>query len=358
MVASPRGSQFFQSPMSRDTERPSVSVLLPTYNRARFLDDAIASIQAQTWRDWELIVVDDGSTDDTPAVVERWRARIPQLRYIHRENGGAYAARNTGLRNARGEYIAFFDSDDLWLDHHLERCVTGLQQNPELDWIYAACRCIDPSGNVVQPTTFRVGEEDRPFLSLATRGNGDVWMISDKRALERYFSHGFYCGLQNSVIRRRVFEGFEFWEDYRVVEDVLFVARALARGIRFGYLTDIHVIYRIHDGNSSGSVAGASSATLLPIYQEYVRGLERVDHEVTLNKRERHTLRRSLARHYFWHLGYVCSWQAGDRKGALSAYWTALKLDPFDVWKWKTYLAAAVKTALAPQPASHVKAGS
>lgn len=334
--------------MQSVSRNPAVSIVLPTFNRARFLDEALASIHSQSWQDWELIVVDDGSTDDTAARIDSWRERIPQLRYVRRENGGAYAARNTGLQHARGEYIAFFDSDDLWLDHHLERCVEGLRQNPEVDWIYAACRCIDPSGNVVQPTTFQIGDTVRPFLSLATRGVGDVWVINDPRALERFFSHGFYCGLQNSVIRQRVFSGHEFWEDYRVVEDVLFVARALARGMRFAYLTDVHVIYRIHDANSSASAAGASAASLLPIYQEQVRGLERIRKEVALNRRERNTLRRALARHYFWHVGYVCNWEAGNRKAALSAYSTALKLDPFDLWKWKTYLAAVLKTAVLP----------
>src|SRR5262245_20654457 len=100
-----------------------VSIILPTYNRAPFLPQALASIRSQQYTDWELIVVDDGSRDDTPLVVARLFADTPQpTRYVRQENQGAYAARNTGLGVAQGEYVAFFDSDDLWLPHHLRNC--------------------------------------------------------------------------------------------------------------------------------------------------------------------------------------------------------------------------------------------
>src|SRR6516225_5774559 len=100
---------------------PAVSIVLPTYNRARFLPQALESIRAQTWTDWELIIVDDGSCDDTAAVVRRLAAETDRpVRYVWQENGGPAAARNAGLDLARGTYVAFFDSDDYWLPHHLE----------------------------------------------------------------------------------------------------------------------------------------------------------------------------------------------------------------------------------------------
>jgi glycosyltransferase involved in cell wall biosynthesis len=102
------------------TPQPTVSVILPTFNRSRTLATAIASVLNQTYRDFELIVVDDGSVDESEALVARIKDK--RLKYIKRpRNGGAGAARNTGLLAAAGEYIAFQDSDDIWLPNKLER---------------------------------------------------------------------------------------------------------------------------------------------------------------------------------------------------------------------------------------------
>jgi glycosyltransferase involved in cell wall biosynthesis len=99
---------------------PLVSVVIPAFNRADCLPAAVASIQAQSYQRWELIVVDDGSTDDTAAVAERLAVADPRLRVLRRgRNRGAQAARNAGVEAARGEWIAFLDSDDVWLPDSL-----------------------------------------------------------------------------------------------------------------------------------------------------------------------------------------------------------------------------------------------
>ena len=326
---------------------PLVSVILPTFNRAQFLPQAFASIEAQSFRNWELIVVDDGSTDETESVVQAWRGGVEQaVFYVAQDNRGAYGARNTGLEHARGDYIAFFDSDDVWLPHHLARCVSAFERAPEIDWVFAACRAVDAAGAIVQPTTFETDGAPRPFLSLKAKDIGGVRIIDDPAAIECHFLHGIYCGLQNSVIRRSVFAGHRFWEDFRVVEDVLFLARALARGIRLAYITDVQVLYRIHEGNSSGSASGVTRDGLRRIYQEHVTGLERLGDEVALTKRQRRAFRRCLARHYFWHIGYVCCWEMRDTAGAMAAFKKGLRLTPWDPSMWKTYLACVSKSTI------------
>src|SRR4051794_19288059 len=131
-------------PESRADAVPAVSVILPTYNRAKFLPQAFASIKSQTFTDWELIVVDDGSTDDTRSVVEeQTRGWAQPVRYHRQENRGAYGARNAGLDLTRGESVAFFDSDDVWLPHHLADCAAALADNPDVDWVYGASRIVD-----------------------------------------------------------------------------------------------------------------------------------------------------------------------------------------------------------------------
>ena len=101
-----------------------ISIILPTFNRADVIKRAIASVQAQTFTDWELIIVDDGSTDDTARVVTDLD---PRIRYFYQENKGVSSARNNALRQSRGQYIAFLDSDDEWLPHFLEITVAFLK---------------------------------------------------------------------------------------------------------------------------------------------------------------------------------------------------------------------------------------
>src|SRR5947209_7539603 len=120
---------------------PAVSVILPTYNRAKFLPQAFDSISGQSFADWELIVVDDGSTDHTREIVAELAAGVAQpVRYMAQANQGPYAARATGFQAARGRLVAFYDSDDVWLPHHLADCVLELTKHADVDWVFAACR--------------------------------------------------------------------------------------------------------------------------------------------------------------------------------------------------------------------------
>ena len=98
---------------------PKVSVVIPTFNRADTIGDSIKSVLEQTFKDFEVIVVDDGSTDGTESVVAAFGDS--RIKYIMQDNAGACAARNNGIRHANGEYIAFQDSDDYWMPRKLER---------------------------------------------------------------------------------------------------------------------------------------------------------------------------------------------------------------------------------------------
>jgi glycosyltransferase involved in cell wall biosynthesis len=102
-------------------DSPGVSVIMPCYNAAQTLEDAVRSVIAQTYTNWELIVINDGSRDESPAILERLRTEDSRLRVIRNpQPSGASAARNRGLSIAAGRYIAFLDADDLWLPHKLE----------------------------------------------------------------------------------------------------------------------------------------------------------------------------------------------------------------------------------------------
>ena len=111
---------------------PTVSVIIPTYNRAHLIGRAIKSVLSQTYRDFEVIVVDDGSTDNTEEVLRNFKDENEKIKYIrHKENRGGSAARNTGIKNARGQYLAFLDSDDEWLPEKLEKQINIFCKCPD-----------------------------------------------------------------------------------------------------------------------------------------------------------------------------------------------------------------------------------
>lgn len=116
--------------LDRDYKKGLVSVIIPSYNRAFSIGRAIQSVLDQTYKNLELIIVDDGSTDNTEEVVKDFKN--PQIRYIkHKQNKGGGAARNTGIKSAKGEFIAFLDSDDQWLPSKVRKQLDIFQNSPE-----------------------------------------------------------------------------------------------------------------------------------------------------------------------------------------------------------------------------------
>ncbi|PSQ95843.1 MAG: glycosyl transferase family 2 [Bacteroidetes bacterium SW_9_63_38] len=127
---------------SSTAEDPLVSVIIPAYNAAAFLPRAVESVLDQTYSNVEVIVIDDGSTDETPQVMEPYDDPV---RYLQKENGGAASARNVGIREARGTYIGLLDADDEWVPEKLEQQVVLHQSNPELMWSYTNWLQVDQS---------------------------------------------------------------------------------------------------------------------------------------------------------------------------------------------------------------------
>ncbi len=120
--------------------RPLVTVVVPVWNAERFLAEAIESVIAQTWPDWELLLADDGSTDRSPEIARSYADRHPGkircLEHPGRANRGESATRNLGLKAGKGDLFAFLDSDDVWLPEKLERQVPLLLARPEAGWLY------------------------------------------------------------------------------------------------------------------------------------------------------------------------------------------------------------------------------
>ena len=136
---------------------PMVSVVLPTYGRLPLLRQAVASVVGQTFGDWELIIVDDGSTDDTREYLEA--VDDPRVRPLRLEHRGITSARSSGLGLARGKWVAFLDSDDLWLPGKLELQLRRLAAQPACRWSYTGYSLIDTEG---APLPERSGLLPRP----------------------------------------------------------------------------------------------------------------------------------------------------------------------------------------------------
>lgn len=217
---------------------PCVSVVIPTFNRAALLRLAIETALRQTFRDFEVLVVDDGSTDDTPAVAHEYDGRI---RYFRQPNRGVNAARNVAVRQARGEYIALLDSDDLWLPYALQLMAGLLGRFPDAGFVYADFLILrgdappfgpglsswhkanDWTDIFSQKCNYR--ELDLPPLSGLDRNDfnvysGDIYDAS---------LHGAQVPTSSSLIRRSRMQELEFPEFDSLCGDWEFFARLSRR---------------------------------------------------------------------------------------------------------------------------------
>ena len=201
-------------------ENTLVSVVVPVYNRERFLDECLESVFAQEHRPIEVIVVDDGSTDSSVERAEAWGDRV---RLIRRSNGGPSAARNTGIDAARGDFIAFIDSDDLWLPGLLTKQLGVFAEAPQTDI------CVARAQNFWMPE------------------------LADEEA--RYRDHpmskpfGGYVG-QACMVRREVFERFSRWDEKQLHgETMVWFQACIDAGAVFHEIPEVFVRRRFHTSN-------------------------------------------------------------------------------------------------------------
>lgn len=152
-------------------KRPKISVVLPTYNRAQLLKRSIQSVLDQTYKDFEVIVVDDGSTDNTEEVVRRLIIKDKRVRFIKfKENKGANAARNAGIRASRGKFVAFQDSDDVWNPIKLAVQIKVLNKAPkEVGAVYCAWRVVGEKSKIMPPK--RILNKSGNIHKVLLRGN-------------------------------------------------------------------------------------------------------------------------------------------------------------------------------------------
>jgi len=245
---------------------PTVSVVVPSFNRARWLPHTVESILRQTFRVHEILIVDDGSTDDTEQVC----ASLPApCRYVRQDNRGAAAARNRGMREAAGEWIAFVDSDDLWEPSKLEVQLAALEATATR-WSATDCVLVDQRDHAVEgvqgfqrafPVFTDVGRSPEEFFSqtlrqaqVSTGGSGHRVFHGD--AFDLFFRGNFALTSTVMLHRTVVEEMGGFDETYRVAEDTEYFHRIASRFPAAFVMTAL-TRWRVgHDGRitSSGNV--------------------------------------------------------------------------------------------------------
>ncbi len=220
-----------------------VSVVIPLYQTQAYIAEALASVLAQSFTDFEVIVIDDGSNDAGPEIARS--TGDSRVRVVTQENRGLAGARNSGIRIASGEFVALLDADDVWEPEKLARHVAHLDQDPLLDVSFSASRLIDERGGDVGLVQSPRGNSFRPadFFCRNPIGNGSVPVIR-QRALERIAFHDGRFG-----------RTCWFDESFRQSEDIeCWMRLAVIGQCRFGYLDEALTRYRVNSGGLSANV--------------------------------------------------------------------------------------------------------
>lgn len=241
-----------------------VSVIIPSYNAGRYIRHAIESVLEQSYEAYEVIVVDDGSTDGTAA---RVRDYAPRVRYVRRPHRGAAAARNHGASLARGEWLAFLDADDFWYPHRLSEQIKLARRHPELDYITGNFHCVEECGRLAgegfqgNPLVGNNEEDDTPRPSV---------VLGPERGAA-YVRHRFGI-LTTMLVRRDVFErvgGFD--ERFRLAEDLHLMFRLVAAGRSFGAVCTPIAAYRRRDGSTSHGALDVRNRETLRAFRDLLR---------------------------------------------------------------------------------------
>jgi glycosyltransferase involved in cell wall biosynthesis len=206
---------------------PKVSVVMPAYNAAAYIEEAIQSVLRQTFRDFEIVVIDDGSTDGTAEVVAATGAPV---RLLRQANGGAASARNRGIEAARGEFVAFLDADDLWHPRMLRAQLEAFARQPEAGLVFTNCWYTD-------------GRRILPLTRTAQRRAAEGWVF---RAL---LAENFVM-TTTVMVRRECLERVGMFDESLPVSEDYDLWMRIARHYRFAFVSEALGRYRLHAGGT------------------------------------------------------------------------------------------------------------
>jgi len=248
--------------MSEEFQPDLVSVIVPTYNRAHLIGETLESVRAQAYRPIEIIVVDDGSTDNTAEVVRSFAETARDdldVRYVRQENMGVVFARNRGLKESRGEFIQFLDSDDLLHPGKLSAQVKAMRDEPEVEYVFSGWERVDVGRGRTEVAWPHELDPDRDNLL-------DLMVGKDPH-------HTLPLHTANGIYRRSLCRRMPPWDtEIRRMTDRLYNVRMLVLNPRYRYIPAVHLWLREH----AGGRLSTSKMRHPEMFADYVAGWHRI----------------------------------------------------------------------------------
>ena len=214
--------------------REMVSVIMPAYNSEKYVSEAIESVCNQSYQNWELLIVNDGSTDHTPQIIDKYSEKDPRIKVFHRKNEGVSMARNVGLNQSRGNYVTFIDSDDVYHAERLERMVEVFEQYTDCDIVFS--RHEEFIGELNRDETICSGS------LVKSDDNILIKVLSDSR-------NQFMCNmmLKTEIAKKEKFAQIRFAEDFCYIRDCAWHCKQMA------VLDEVLYFYRRDNENAMTS---------------------------------------------------------------------------------------------------------
>jgi len=289
-----------------------VSVITPTYNRESFLPEAIDSVLNQTYKNFELLIVDDGSTDKTNEVLQAYASADHRVKYFYQENQGQSIARNLAIANAKGDVICFLDSDNYWPLDKLQKQVDVMKRSPEADVVYGDAITIDELGNEIS-------------RSNMTRHSGNICpeLIKDN-----------FVSMNTTMVRMNCFEVMGGMSGKRKVADDYDLWLRLSAKFHFKYVPEYWAYYRVMKDQISSNKQlrfDTNEAIIFDFLNEFPDALSRKQKNA------------GLAAFYCRKSRHFSS--VGDRTQALRALRCAYRYQPMSVSTWRTLFRTMVPSA-------------
>ncbi len=281
---------------------PFFSIIIPTYNREKMIGRAIESVLNQSFADWELIIVDDGSRDNTKAVVEQYSDE--RIKYIYQENAERSAARNNGISKATGEYMCFLDSDDYYQENRLDLLYKSISEE-HLVAMYFTDMCIEQNGRIIHTKT--IGQTEESIFNFLV--NATI--------------HSQQCCIHFSILAKEVFD-----KNIRVAEDLELWLR-IATAFPVIYIPSQPTIVVVeHDSRTVGIGKIEAYIDHKNTYQYIFSKKYPISN--ALKNKKMHGVLMSIARCYFY--------KANDKRNTIRTVLNALKYRLFESGKEKAFL--------------------
>lgn len=286
-----------------------VSIVIPAYNAAKYICQSLDSVLSQTYRDFEIIVVDDGSIDNTKEVLKPY---FGQIRYIYKPNGGPASARNTGINNAKGEYIAFLDADDLWLPEKLELQIELLEKDHEIGLVHSDSIPFDENGVICNGNRKRDGNSLSGYVFPALFMQNFVQTLTVVAKAHCFKTEGLFDESKQLF----AVEDYDMW-------------LRISRNYKFGYINKPLAKHRIHQNQISKNI-DRSYLNEKSVLEKLIGNMPDLEAKVPISAKHR------LAK-LFYEYGYD-HFSEGNLKAARDKFKKAFEYKSGDFKSYKYYL--------------------